>query len=241
MRKVLVKIVFLVVLLMLMSVTGAKGVLAGPHFTLTPASGSFTVGGANFDVVLGVDSGTDKVVAMDAVATFDATKLEVVSIQKSPSAVFGFAFDANTAIIHNDTGRFEVTLSPSSSSVYDGVVVSGPLLVVTFRPKAVGVASVNMTCQVGSVTESNIINQLSADIVDCSANQSGSYTLVAGTGGSTSGVTSTVTPVPTATTSTTSTTSTTTELPRTGGVGSTVGLVVFGLMSVLGGLMLRWL
>lgn len=209
---------------------GVKAVEAAPHFTFTPPTGTYNLG-ESFSVILGVASETEKVVAMDVVGSFDASKLEIVSIDKVGTPAMNFAWDSNTPIIHNDTGKFEITLSPMSSSVYDGEVANGQLLSFNFRSKTVGVATLNLTCQAGQIVESNIINQSSSDVVNCPSNQSGSYTIQA-VGGET-GITPTVAP------GTTVTAAPTTSLPQTGSFDSTLGLMVFGIASILGALFLR--
>ena len=210
--------------------------LAAPHFTFTPTSGTYSVG-STFAVTLGVDSDTEKVVAMDVVGTFDKDRLELVSIDKitTPDPAFQFSYDANTAIIHNDTGRFEVTLSPVGSSVFDGIVAKQGLLTLYFRPKASGTAALNLVCQQGAVNDSNILNPSSVDAVVCASNQSGSYTIQPAVGGVTT------TPAPTSATTTPVQSGETAELPQTGAVGTTVGLIVFGAVSVLSALFLRLL
>ena len=206
---------------------------AAPRFTFTPATGSYTVG-SNISVVLGAESDTEKVLAMDVVGTFDATKLELLSVEKILRAdpTFNFTFDAGTAKINNDTGSFEMTLAPASSSLYDSMVVSQPLLTFTFRAKAVGNAIVNLACTQGNTRDTNIANQDGADVVSCAANQSGSYTITEGSsaGVPTSPPAATVAPAATGT-----------ELPRTGGFGPTFGLLVFGSVSILSILLLGWL
>jgi hypothetical protein len=212
---------------------------AAPRFTFTPATKNATVG-ENFTVDLGAESDAEKVLAMDVVGSFDATKLELVSVVKILRAdpTFNFTFDAGTAKINNDTGSFEMTLAPASSSLYDSIVVSQPLLTFTFRAKAVGNATVSLACTQGNTRDTNIANQDGADVVSCAANQSGSYTITESSSGSSTSPTST--PVPSTSTNTTTTT-TTTELPRTGGFGPTVGLLVFGSISILSILLLGWL
>lgn len=194
--------------------------LAAPHFTLTPPTGNQTIG-QNFDVVFGVDSGTEKVVGVDIKATFDSTKLEIVTIQKEvvPAGGYVFTYVDNPALIHNDTGMFEVTLPSSNQSTLEGPVVKQGLLKVTFKPKATGVATVNFTCLPNSVVETNIIAQSGLDVVDCAANQSGSYTIANGVGGS-----PTVMP---------------TTLPQTGGVENTIALMLFGITSIGAALYLK--
>lgn len=210
---------------------------AAPHFTLSPASGNQTVG-QNFTVTMGVDSDTDKVVGLDIKASFDATKLEVVSIEKGtiPDDGYQFSYSSGQAIIHNDTGVFEVTLTPLNQSVLVGPIAKHELLKVTFKPKAVGTATFNYTCLSNSVVETNIISQEGADVVECAANQSGSYTIAAGTGGDSgsndddnSSAVATMTPVPASTTS----------LPQTGVIENTILLAVFGISSIAAALYLR--
>lgn len=224
------KVLTLILAMGLMGVS-AKGVLAGPHMTLTPTSGTFT-NGSTFTVTVGVDSGTEKVIAMDVVMSFDAAKLEISSVTKASNSVFDFSFDANTPIIRNETGKMEITLAPKNMSVYSGEVANGPLLTINFKAKAVGTASVNFTCQAGQVNETNIINQSSVDVIDCGANQSGSYVIQAGSGGDNE--TPTATPTVRAPTSTGA-------LPQTGVMDSMIGLTVFGLVSVISAFLLRWL
>ena len=199
------------------------GVFAAPHFTLTPATGSQTVG-QNFVVTMGIDSDTEKVVGVDIKASFDSTKLEVVSIEKGviPDDGYLFSYTPSQAIIHNDTGVFEVTLTPLNQSVLVGPIAKHELLKVTFKPKAVGTATFNYTCLAGSVVETNIISQAGVDVVNCASNQSGSYTIAAGTGGE-------VAPVATATVAPKATT---TSLPQTGGVENTIILLVLGISSI---------
>jgi len=198
------------------------GVFAAPHFTLTPTTGNQTVG-QNFVVTMGIDSDTEKVVGVDIKASFDSTKLEVVSIEKGiiPDDGYLFSYTPSQAIIHNDTGVFEVTLTPLNQSVLVGPIAKHELLKVTFKPKAVGTATFNYTCLAGSVVETNIISQAGVDVVNCASNQGGSYTIAAGTGGD-------VAPVATATVAPRVTTS----LPQTGGVENTIILLVLGISSI---------
>ena len=193
--------------------------VAAPHFTLTPATNSVSVG-STFFVDLGADSETEQIIAMDLVGTFDPTKLEIVSIEKNNTTAYNFVFDSTTPIIQNSSGKFESNLSQVGQSVYEGQVVKGSLL------------RIKLSCQAGSVTDSNMFNQNSEDVVSCAANQSGSYTIsaVGGDSGSTTEAETTVT-----------TTSAGEELPQTGGIANTIGLVVFGAISVLGAVLLRFL
>lgn len=211
-------------------------VVATPHFTLNPSSGTQTVG-QNFTVTMGIDSDTEKVVGVDLKASFDSSKLEVVSIDKAtniPDTGYLFSYTSGQAIIHNDTGVFEVTLTPLNQSVLVGPIAKHDLLVVTFKPKAAGTATFNYTCTAGSVVETNIISSAGTDVVDCTTNQSGSYTINAGSGGDSGSVAATATPTLTPTTDTTS-------LPKTGGIANTVALIVLGISSIGAALYFRWI
>jgi len=241
MKKVLVLIILLIV------VVCAKATAAeAAYYTLTPTSGSFE-NGSDFSVVIGVDSQGVGIVAMDVVGSFDASKLQLDSIVKvEGSAVYNFlVFDNSASLlqIDNGAGTFSITLNPVGSSVYQGAVAAEGFLRLNFSAKAVGVASVSFTCSQGSFLDSNVLDENSADVLACSSNQSGSYTITAGSGG---GAAATAIPTPTSSsvggdaTAATATPTQVAELPETGSVGSTVTLAVVGMMSVLGALVLKW-
>lgn len=195
------------------------GRVEAANYTLTPSSSSTSVG-SNLVVDVGIESGTDKVYAADIWMTFDAAKLELVSIDKIENNNFSFTLgDKN---IDNTAGTVKVALIPAVSSSLDSKVVAGGVAKLTFRAKATGVASALFTCTAGNLNDSNIIDPNSADVITCGSNQSGSYTITAGTGGES-------TPVPTLAATTTSS-----ELPRTGVDGPTVALVIMGIMSLFG-------
>lgn len=207
--------------------------IAAPHLTLSPTTKTVT-NGSQFDVVIGVNSETEKVIGIDIVSTFDASKLEIVSVSKGnvPDTGYSFTYSSSSPIINNSTGRLEVTLPSANSSVYEGVVANHELLKVTFKAKATGTATFNFACSADSVTDSNIINQSGSDVISCGSNDSGSYTINEGSGSNptsvpTSTSTSTSTPVPT-----TAGATPTTTLPSAGIVETTVGLLVFGLSTV---------
>ncbi len=216
---------------------GVKGVMAGPHLTLSPSAGNYTVG-SEFTVTIGVDSGTEKTAAIDIWANFDLSKLEVVSITKTAppdpnNDDFPFSLGQN---IKNSEGKFDVSCTSSNMSGLETVAIKRDLVAVVFKAKAEGVASLNFSCSSGSSIDTNIFNASAVDVIECSSNQSGSYTITAASSGGTSEPTATPTPTTAATTTTTSS-----SLPQTGVIENTVGLVVFGLMSVLGAAVLRWL
>jgi LPXTG-motif cell wall-anchored protein len=233
MKKTAVSI-FVFVLALLFMAVGVSAVKAAPRLTLTPVSGSYT-NGSEFKVSIGVNSETEKSSAVDVWATFDAAKLEVVSIDKSADPAFPFDM---TPRIDNVGGKFDFSCASTNMSAFDDVTINGELAVVTFKAKALGTAVLNFTCTTGSTIDSNIFNSEINDVISCASNNSGSYTITAGTSSSTS----TPTPTPTSTSSTsTTTTTTTTELPQTGGIESTIGLIVFGVISLASALFLKFL
>lgn len=229
------KIIISLFLLLFLVVGKVRAVEAVGFFTLSPAVDTFDQG-SDFSVLLGASSGGEAVVGIDAVGSFDATKLELTGISKIDTAnVYQFVSYSETLVtIDNAAGTFAVTLTPVGS-IHEGQSVDEAFLRLNFKAKATGVASVNFTCEAGAVTESNIINQSALDIVECASNQSGSYTINASGGDDGGGDT----PEPTATTA--PSTSGGDELPQTGSVAQTVGMVIFGAVSVMGALMLKWL
>jgi len=221
--------IFSLLLVLGIWVSSAKAVEAA-YFTLNPASGTNSVG-EQFDVLVGIQSGTDKVYAADIWATFDASKLEVVSITNGydlnavePGSPLSFISLASKNF-DNNAGTITASVQNSQTSSYQTMVMDNqPILKVTFKAKATGVASFNFTCSAGSVNDSNVLSSESYDdVIVCSSNQSGSYTIQSGTGGDT------VDPTP-APATTTATTTTTTELPQAGMVEYTIAFMVLAVI-----------
>lgn len=244
MKKVLT--VFSLVAFLSMGVTPA---LAGPALKFSPSSGSYS-NGSTFKVTITVDSETQKSAAVDAYGTFDSSKLEVVSIDAAAVPAFPFSMGKD---IFNTDGRFQIYFSPTSDTVIsEAPAIKGDLAVVTFRAKSVGTAEVKFTCASGSTLDSNIFNIEGVDVIDCASNVNGLYT-ISSSGGTTVENTPvpTATAVPTSTTSSSTTTSTTTssssttttgtELPRTGAVETTIGILIFGIVGIMAGFFLKWL
>jgi len=170
---------------------------------------------------------------VDAWLTFDANKLEVVSVEDPSSPAFTFSMGKN---IYNSDGKLDMSFNPSGDSVLgESVAIVGDLAVVTFKAKGTGTAAVNFTCQAGSTIDTNIFDNQGIDVIDCASNQNGSYTI---TGGGGSDPTST--PVPPQATVTPNDGSGA-ELPQTGSVGTTIGLLIFGIVGLIAGTILKWL
>ncbi|MFA5026159.1 MAG: cohesin domain-containing protein [Candidatus Shapirobacteria bacterium] len=206
---------------------------AGPLLRFTPGSGTYS-NGDTFKVNVGVDSGTEKSQGVDVWATFDSAKLEIVSIDPLDNASFKFAMGKN---IYNDTGKFDLSFISTVMGTYDATAITGDIATITFKTKSTGTANVNFTCQTGSTVDSNIFNMSANDVLDCSQNENGTYTINAG-GGTTADPTAT--PVP-SNDNTGDTTTGDEELPQTGSVGTTVGLLIFGIVGVLSSIALRFL
>lgn len=218
--KTIRRIALLMISCGILAVTQVKAVEAAPRFTLSPASGSYSQG-SQFQVNVGAETEGQKTGGIDIWATFDASKLEVVSITKIADASYGFAeIQPN---INNDAGKFDVALVSNSQSSFDAVAISGDLIQITFKAKATGTASLNFTCSAGSFTDSNIISstQTNQDLIDCPSNPSGSYTITAAVGGDTT------------------TTTSTKQLPQTGVATPTIVMIVMGCLGIIGAAVLR--
>jgi hypothetical protein len=207
---------------------GAVQAVARLYFD--PASANKTLN-ETFTVTARVDSSGEVVGGVDGIGTYDSSRLELVSITKASDMVFtNLDSGGNCQIGTSDGGKFSFTCY--ANSAVDNTAVSGSLVVFSFKAKATGTATVNFTCTDGSTVDSNIVKtSTSADVISCSSNGSGTYTI---SEGSSSSSTATNTPTPTSTT-------TSTELPQTGNVGVTVGLVLFGLVSLVSAVFLKFL
>lgn len=233
MKKTAINILTLVFATLLMVVSTNTAIAAtSPRLTLTPISDSYA-NGTEFKVAVGVNSDGEKSSAVDVWATFDKAKLEIIGITKSTNPPYTFEM---TPVYDNNAGTFQFSCVSTNMSAFDDKAIVGELAVITFKAKNTGTAALNFTCNSGSTTDSNIFNSDVNDVINCSSNSVGSYTIT----GSSSSSTSTSTPTPTPTTVSTNTT-TTTSLPQTGAIGSTIGLVVFGAISLASALFLKFL
>lgn len=216
------KIVLSTLLILGLFLAGVVEARAASNFTLIPSSGTYNVGD-NFDVTIGIDSGTDKVYMADIFMVFDASKLQfvdAVSIPKDPP-VFPFTKGVNNT--DNSAGTFNFSLGPVSSNSNEAAVAKGDLVKLTFKAKAVGTGTLSFNCTAGIDQDTNIVNESVTDVVNCASNQSGSYTIQAGDSGSVSQPTS---PVATPT-------NTPSALPKTGVLTPTVTLLVMGLVGII--------
>jgi len=216
------KTALLALLMLGLFFSGAVEAKAVSKFTLNPASGTYKVGD-NIDVMVGVDSGTDKVYTADLWMVFDASKLEFVDAVVAASPAFLFTKGVNNS--DNTAGTLQVQLAPVSSNSNEATTAKGDLVKLTFKAKAVGTGTLSFSCTNGSTIDANIINEDITDVVSCAANQSGSYTIQASTGGDSG----TVAP----TSAVVAPTKVPSELPQTGILTPTISLIVIGLVGII--------
>lgn len=221
----------------LLLAVNAKAVNAVSKLTLSPSSSSYSTN-ETFKVTVGVDSGSEVAGAVDGYGTYDSTRLELVDLTESTDLVFKSGGDSGScAITEKSGGKFRFTCYGELSA--EDKAIKGNLVVMNFKAKATGTAEVKFTCADGSSSDSNIVkSSTSTDVITCASNDKGTYTITQGS--STSDDTDDTEEADTDT-DTTETTTTSSELPKTGGVGSTIGLIAFGLVSVLGAVFLRFL
>jgi len=219
----------LVTLLLLVAVS-AKAVSAAPYLYFEPAAGNYSLG-ESFSVTAKINSGTETVGGADGVGVYDSTRLELVSVTQASDMVFSDSDGGGSCQIDTaSVGKFGFTCT--SNYAFGDKPVNGNLVVFNFKAKAVGTAPVTFNCTTGSTTDSNIVKTSTAmDVISCSENKNGNY--VIGEGGTNSPA---PTSAPTSSTTTSTTSTTTAELPKTGVVGTTVGLVVFGVVSLISAL-----
>lgn len=216
-----------------------KAVLAGAHLYFDPDDGNYTVG-QEIKTIVKMDSGGKIIGGADGMGTYDTTRLELISIEESPSLVFnsgggsGGCSVTDKEDLENPDGFGFSCYSNFNTEVDND---SGELVVFTFKAKAVGTATVKFDCTQDSTTDSNIItSEPVAEILVCSEIKNGSYVITQGSGEATP----TTTPDDDDAEETT-TESTSDELPKTGGIGATLGLILFGAISVASAVFLKFL
>lgn len=194
---------------------------ADPHLYLSPTSGNQSGG---FNVEVRVDTGGQSAGGVDVYLSYPADLLNIDNFTK------GTAFSEIYNLIKNDEGKLRVFAyfpSTQAGSSYNGT--NGLVGTIRFNAlKTSGTAAVSFLCTSGQTNESNIVAKTtSQDVIVCSANVGGNYTLVS-SGGNTS------TPTPT----TAAGSSPTPTLPVSGIAEYTFGLLGLGLVILLTGLVL---
>jgi hypothetical protein len=222
-----VRILLLFVFLFLFK-GGVSAVNAAARLYFDPSSANKSLN-ETFTVTAKVDSSGEVIGGVDGIGTYDSSRLELISITKASDMVFSNLDSGGSCQIGTSSGgKFSFTCY--ANSAVDNTAVSGNLVVFSFKAKATGTATVSYSCTEGSTVDSNIVKtSTSADVISCGSNGSGSYVISEGSSSS-----ATNTPTPT-------TTSSSTELPQTGSVGVTVGLVLFGVVSLVSAVFLKFL
>lgn len=227
MRKIFCPLVVSLFLLLMV-----KPVMAvEPMMKLVPSSGTYTKDTA-FDVVVAVDSGIVETMAIDVHLKYDPSKVEIqsalpvanlfdtlglVSIGPTDDSASGKFFDS-----------YYISLEKHPS---EKAVVAGNLLNIKFKPKIAGTINIDFNCTTGSSADSNIFNAVTtADVISCPSNINGVYTITDG---------GTANPDPTAVPTASPTANN--ELPKTGTVETTISLLIFGFVSLLSSLALKFL
>ncbi len=189
-----------------------------PHLSFSPSTTTVTVG-ETFDVDVLVDTGGQAVDGVDAIISYDQDLLEAVSVTAG-------SFLSTTTNSLATAGKIKIYGVAESGSPKTG---TGTLATITLRAKSAGEATLTFDCQSGVTTDSNI-NKGSEDIIVCTSNGTGVYTL----GSSTSSASLSATPSPTVVASS-SVSTTSADLPATGAFSNTLILLGIGVaLSFLG-------
>lgn len=207
-----------------------------PMMKLVPSSGTYTKD-TSFEVVVAVDSGAVETLAIEVDLKFDPAKVEVVSVEPVTSVLNTLGLISMGASFDNEKQEIKDGYYINSDMHPDEKApVSGNLLNIKFKPKIVGTINIDFDCTAGSDADSNIFDgTTTADMISCPSNINGVYTITEG---------GTSVPDPTAVPSNDNPTAIPTqasELPQTGTVETTIGLIIFGIVSVLSSLALKFL
>lgn len=217
---------FFLFLILFFGLIKPGSVYAGAHLSLSPSSGIISSSGTAIDVQIDTDG--EAVKSAKAVINFDANLLEVTAIQASDF------FDDVSYNIYNANGQIVINANIGLDSMLETRTGTGIIATMTVNAKAVsGSAQMVFDCTDGSSTDSNINDPTPLDIIVCSENINGNYTL--------GGTIATPTPYPTdGTTNGTTTNGTTTgttgigyaPMPVTGVSWPTLVLFGFGLLMI---------
>jgi len=196
-----------------------------PHLSLSPVSGSYS--GA-FDLQIKIDTGGKAVGGVDIVLNFPKDKLKAESFTEAK------LFPNSYSLIKNDEGKWRISGWVPLERAGESINTSDGLLgTVKFTPLGAGTAAITFLCTPGQTNETNIIEKAATpqDVVVCTANVGGSYTLT-----SSGGPTNTPAPGPTNTPAAGATATPT--VPVTGISGPTMGFLGLGVLAILTGLIL---
>ena len=184
-----------------------------PHFSFSPAATTIEIG-ETLAVAVEINTGGKNINSADAVVAFDSSLLEVTSVEEG---LFFPTTTSDTSVL----GEVKIYGVADSNAPKTG---TGTLATINFKAKKAGTARLTFSCQSGSTADSNI-NEGQIDVIVCSANGTGSYT-----------ITTAAATVPVGGEEATSTgEATSTALPETGVFELTAGLLGIGFFFSLGG------
>lgn len=144
------------------------------YLTLDPIKGSYSVG-ETFLVTVGANSVSNNVSGVDVVGTYNATNLELVSIKKASSMVFGTSGDCVFGKSLTE-GKFAFTCFANETN-FDKAI-KGDLAVLNFKVKKSGEAKVGFVCVNGSNSDSNMVKSSTpSDIIACNSNTNATFIL----------------------------------------------------------------
>lgn len=202
------------------------GVLAAASLSLSPASSS-TAQGQTFivNVVLNTDNNSSS--GTDALLSFNPQIIKIQSVAFANPLLYS---GENRQTIDNTNGKLTLNSSVISAAyAYKG---SGTLATITFKGESTGSSAVSFLCTAATTNgDSNIWNTQAQDIINCSSNIGGAYTV-------TSGESTSPTATPTITSggeSDTNPTATPTP-PAAGNISLTIFPVIVGGLLLLFGL-----
>jgi len=223
MKKIFIFFIFCTLYFILNTATSA---MAAASLSLSPTSQSAAVGGT-FDVNVVLNTGGAACNSTDVILTYNPQIIKVQSVSFGASPLF---VSSNVSTPDNTNGKLILNSSVMSSAfAYNG---TGTLATITFKGEATGSSAVTFTCTAATTNgDTNVWNTQAQDIVSCSANIGGNYTITAAGNNPTatpapgSGETPTGTPTP----------------PVAGNSSLTVVSFVFGTFFLLGGVLFRYL
>ncbi len=141
--------------------------IPGAYLYFNPQKQNHKVG-ETFMIAIGVDSNFNAIGGVDAKGGFDSSKLELLSINNSPSMVFS---EKGECEISKDSplGKFAFTCFDYDSS--QSKAIKGELVYLTFKTKSAGTAKIEFLCKENSTTDSNIQSSNTfGDIIVCNKN-----------------------------------------------------------------------
>lgn len=148
---------------------------AGSHLELSPSSGLISGSGTPVQII--IDTGGSAAKSAKAVINFDSSLLEVASVAE------GDFFDDVSYNIYNSSGQVVVNANLSLDSMLESKTGSGTLATMTVKSLATsGSATMTFDCITGSSTDSNINDPTPLDIIVCTENIDGNYSLGGGGG-----------------------------------------------------------